>query len=164
MFPACRKVHRKHNSWCIGILLRWHQGPHGCCRGGHGVRIDCLCTSAALLEKYRFRCKYSNYNPNCQMILKNKEQKDKKSPRCCGDMLIPTYFSSKWLNLTARNQRKVSLWRGRGGFYYSPPIIENHRYLSVWKTVPSEARVTRDEVSGDKNTTMTVWKTVPNHA
>ena len=44
------------------------------------------------------------------------------------------------------------------------PIIENHRYLSVWKTVPSEARVTRDEVSGDKNTTMTVWKTVPNYA
>ena len=35
---------------------------------------------------------------------------------------------------------------------------------SVWKTVPSEARVTRDEVSGDKNATITVWKTVPNHA
>ena len=60
MFPACRKVRRKHNSRCIGILLRLHQGPHGCCRGGHGVRIDCLCTSAALLEKYRFRCKCSN--------------------------------------------------------------------------------------------------------
>ena len=53
---------------------------------------------------------------------------------------------------------------GGGGLYGSPQIIENHRYLSVWKTVPSEARVTRDEVSGDKNTTMTVWKTVPNHA
>ena len=37
---------------------------------------------------------------------------------------------------------------GVGGLYGSPPIIENHRYLSVWKTVPSEARVTRDEVSG----------------
>ena len=37
---------------------------------------------------------------------------------------------------------------GGGGLYGSPPIIENHRYLSVWKAVPSEARVTRDEVSG----------------
>ena len=54
------------------------------------------------------------------MILKNKEQKDKKSPRCCRDMLIPTYFSSNRLNLTARNQRKVSLLRGRGGLYGSP--------------------------------------------
>ena len=28
----------------LAILLRLHQGPHGCCRGGHGVCIDCLCT------------------------------------------------------------------------------------------------------------------------
>ena len=34
---------------------------------------------------------------------------------------------------------------------------------SVWKTVSSEARVTRDEVSGDKNAKTTVWKTVPNN-
>ena len=34
--------------------------------------------------------------------------------------------------------------------------------LSVWKTVPSEARVTRDEVSGliDRKEA-SVWKTVP---
>ena len=36
--------------------------------------------------------------------------------------------------------------------------------ISVWKTVPSEARVTRDEVSGDKNAKTAVWKTVPNYA
>ena len=34
--------------------------------------------------------------------------------------------------------------------------------LSVWKTVPSKARVTRDEVSGLKNKEgEAVWKTVP---
>ena len=38
-----------------------------------------------------------------------------------------------------------------------------HRYLSVWKTVPSEARVSRDELSGDKNAKTAVWKTVPNY-
>ena len=39
----------------------------------------------------------------------------------------------------------------------------NHRYLSVWKTVPSEARVSQDELSGDKNAKTAVWKTVPNY-
>ena len=27
----------QRNSWCIGMQIRWHQGLHGCCRGGHGV-------------------------------------------------------------------------------------------------------------------------------
>ena len=81
------------------------------------------------------------------MILKNKEQKDKKSPRCCGDMLIPTYFSSNWLNLTAHNPSKSFSMEGES--FITLPY--NHKsLLSVWKTVPSEARVTRDEVSGIK--------------
>ena len=43
-------------------------------------------------------------------------------------------------------------------------MTTNNQKRFVWKTVPSEVRVTRDEVSGDKNATMTVWKTVTNHA
>ena len=60
-------------------------------------------------------------------------------------------------------KKSLSIERAGRALWLSP-IIENHRYLSVWKTGPSEARVTRDEVSGDKNATITVWKTVPNHA
>ena len=39
--------------------------------------------------------------------------------------------------------------------------IGNDILLAVWKTVPSEARVTRDESLGLKTRKKTVWKTVP---
>ena len=41
---------------------------------------------------------------------------------------------------------------------------DNYTIRFVWKTIPSAARVTRDEVSGCmKQRGTTVWKTVPKH-
>ena len=59
-------------------------------------------------------------------------------------------------------KKSISKERGGEGFMALPNNL-NHRYLSVWKTIPSEARITRDEVSGDKNAKTAVWKTVPNY-
>ena len=42
--------------------------------------------------------------------------------------------------------------------------LHNYTIRFVWKTIPSAARVTRDEVSGCmKQRGTTVWKTVPKH-
>ena len=70
-----------------------------------------------------------------------------------------------WLSPTITNHCYLSVWKTvpseASAYTTFPHVLQGDQ--SVWKTVPSEARVTRDEVSGDQNAKTAVWKTVPNY-